>query len=60
MIHAEVKTAAEAMASCVRAIDAQGQLSKFLPSLVAELGVAFYMTQRELLIYIWSKESETS
>ena len=60
MIHSEVKTCADALASTVKSIDAQGQLPRFLPYLIGELGAALLITERELRLHCWELEDEKS
>ena len=39
-----------ALASSIKGIEAQGNLSDFLPDLIIEFNLAIYMTQKQLFI----------
>jgi len=39
-----------ALASSIKGIEAQGNLSDFLPDLIIEFNLAMYMTQKQLFI----------
>ena len=39
-----------ALASSIKGIEAQGNLSQFLPDLIIEFNMAIYMTQKQLFI----------